>query len=777
MSSNRNAAYDEDMALDLMGLLKALGAAMRWLLPLVFCVALGTFLALQFVSPKYKGAAQVLIESKDANYPGAQRGVEGERALLDNEGVASQVQLLMSADLARRVAKRLDLSSVPEFDAESGDGLISDALAMVGFGQDRSRISPEERVLKVFYKNLDIYLLDGSRVIAVEFSSKDPELAAAVANTIVDEYMVLQSRVKRETTEFATSSLEPQIERLKKEVQAARKAVKDFRASADLFVGADNLTLHQQQLAEISSSYSQAQADKAEAQAKAELIRSLLSSGSSLETASDVLDSLLIQRLRERQVEIQSNIAELSITLLPNHPQLKALQSQLSDYNRQIRAEARKILSGLENDAKVAAQQSGALKSRLDELKKDAAKTNEDQVRLAELEREANAKARQLDGMINSFRDADTRLRAQALPADARIISRASIPIEPYAPKVMAITIVAALATFVLGCAFVIMREFMSGKVLQPMSQVSQFDRAGAAQPHGSEKVRDGNWGHGNEQPMSFSAGYSYGGYRDAVARYVQDYAAPAPSFSQKGAKTASGEHEAGSNPDGARQNRTAAYEHNVSSDWQQERDDSKQEADPAAVEAGLSLHDEDALEGVEETLNGLIVVLSIDDFGQSHDHASRLARMAASEGYGALLLEVFPEQENPEAAPGFADLVAGETVFSKVVYEDAQTTLHIIEAGTMEIDDTTAEADRFLMAMEAIQSTYETIVVDLGVIDSSLASATILQKADRVLLISAGPNYGQELKSAARLLSLSTGAEVEIIAQSSKWRGKGWAA
>ncbi len=746
MSSPRSAIHDDDMALDLVGLLRALGAAMRWLVPLVVAVTVATFLALQFVPAKYKGEARVLIESKDGDYPGATRGVEEERALLDSEGVASQVQLLMSADLARRVAKRLELAAIPEFKAGGGDSLVNDALVLLGIARDPNRISPEERVLKVFYKNVDIYRIEDSRVIAVEYSAQDPELAAAVANTIVDEYIALQSSAKRETTEIATTSLQPQIERMKAEVQAARKAVEDFRARADLFVGTDNLTLNQQQLAEISSSYSEAQASKAEAQAKADLIRELLNSGGAIETASDVLDSLLIQRLRERQVELQSNIAELSITLLPNHPQLKALQSQLADYDRQIRSEVRKVLVGLENDAKVAAQQAEALKTRLGELKTAAAQTNSDQVRLVELEREANAKARQLDEMISSFRDADTRLRAQALPADARIISRAAIPIEPHSPKVLAVTIIAALVTFLLGSGYVIMREFLSGNVLYAVNHGSGVSRAQAAgnierQPAPHRNMPAGEaWGAA--AGVSMTSSYSFGGYREAAARYVNDVAA-------------------GADPETAPSPRRAAPVEHARSHG--DLHDGNLAAERSEMPVG---HPHSGSGPAAETTDpeGLIVVLSIDEPALSHERAFALARGAAKTGSKTLLMEVFPEIETPEAAEGFSDLVEGAVQFSEVVYADAHSDIHIIEAGTGSIDDEAAASERFDRVVGAICSIYDTVVIDLGVIDGSLASAAFLREADRVLLMSKGKGQGRELESAARLLAHNTGAEVEVI-------------
>lgn len=799
MNAARQTHSEDDMALDLGGLLRALARALGWLLPLTLFVAAAVFMGLQLVAPKYKAESRLIIESTD-NLPGAARGQEEERALLDSEGVVSQVQLLKSADLARRVANKLNLAAIPEFDARGGGNPLDALFSMIGLLPESQGNSEEERVLKHYYENLEIYRLEGSRVIAVDYTSENPVLSAKVANTIVDEYLAVQSSAKRETTELASAALEPQIQELRKDVQAARKAVSDFRARADLLIGADNVPLNQQQLTETSTAYSEAQAARAESQAKADLIRELLNSGGSLETASDVLNSQLIQRLRERQVELQANIAELSITLLPSHPQLKALQSQLGDYDRQIRSEARKILQGLENDAKVADQRARALSGQLEELKAAAAKSNADQARLAELEREANAKAAQLDQLLLSFQEADSRLRAQVLPADARIISRASVPVEPDSPKIIASTIIAALVTLILGTALVIMREFLGGNALYRMQEAPGGQAPSAADGRREPEQRAAGAGQGDTFGWDRGYGQTVASYRMDPGRWGEppvrrraEEAAP-EAAAETAAETVEPEidapsgigrmsREPGTRDDrrGSRTRPTSHYDHDVAPDWvddlrtQDQADDEieppvmpEPEAVPAA--AAVSGHRPKRAAKLQPTHaddvdpKGRIVVLSVDDESLSHDLAFDLVRRAARGGRSALIMEVFPEQASAKAAEGFSDIVAGTAPFAKVVYRDAGSKAHIIEAGRVEITDDMVESERFKLALEAIKSTYDAVVVDLGAIDGTLASARMLSFADRVLIAASAPDHGHELQSAANLLAHNTGATVEVV-------------
>ena len=80
-----------------------------------------------------------------------------------------------------------------------------------------------------------VYPLQKSRVIGVEFSAPDPELAAEVANAIADAFVALQQEAKRQSAVAATAWLQQEIERLRERVAEAEKAVADYRTAHDLF--------------------------------------------------------------------------------------------------------------------------------------------------------------------------------------------------------------------------------------------------------------------------------------------------------------------------------------------------------------------------------------------------------------------------------------------------------------------------------------------------------------------------------------------------------------
>src|SRR5205823_12960350 len=102
-------------------------------------------------------------------------------------------------------------------------------LPLFAVGRAPFPLTPEERLLDAYFDRLTAYAVDKSRVIVIEFQSRDPELAARVANSIADGYLVLQQNARQEQAKSASQWLSGEIESLRKRVAEAESRVEDFR--------------------------------------------------------------------------------------------------------------------------------------------------------------------------------------------------------------------------------------------------------------------------------------------------------------------------------------------------------------------------------------------------------------------------------------------------------------------------------------------------------------------------------------------------------------------
>src|SRR6476620_766106 len=447
--------------LDLHALGQTLNRERGWIIVpavLAFVVSLA---AVNMVTPRYKSEARILVDGRENVFlrPNGERNEE--RNTVDAEAVTSQVQLLLSRDLAREIIKKNKLAERPEFDPVlQGFSPLKTVLALFGIGRDPFSLTPEERVLEAYYDRFTAYAVDKSRVIVVEFQSRDPELAARVANSIAEGYLVLQQDAREQQAKSASQWLSGEIESLRKKVAEAESRVEDFRSKSSLFIGTNNTTLSNQQMGEINTQLNNARALKSDAESKARLINGMLQSGKPIE-ASEVLNSELIRRLSEQRVTLRAQLAEQSSTLLGGHPRIKELRAQLADLDRQLLEEAGKVSRSLENDARIAGGRVDGLISSLDQLKKQASSTNGQDVQLRALEREAKAQRDLLESYLAKYREATARDNIDTGPSDGRIISRASVSNTPAYPKKLPIVLIATLATLLLTSGAIVTGELL----------------------------------------------------------------------------------------------------------------------------------------------------------------------------------------------------------------------------------------------------------------------------------------------------------------------------
>ena len=370
--------------------------------------------------------------------------------------MTSQIQVVLSRDLAREVIKKENLAANPEFDPTvSGTSLLKTLLGLFGIGRDPSTMSQDERTLEAYYDRLNVFAIEKSRVISVDFSSANPEVAARVANAVAENYLAMQQSAKQDQTRAAGNWLAVEIDKMRKKVEEAEAKVEEYRVKSNLFVGSNNTSLPNQQLTEINSQISAARGQKADLEARARQLRDQVRSGKPMES-SDIANSESMRRLVEQRAALRSQLAEQSSTLLDQHPRIKELKAQIGEIDRQIKVEGERLARQLDNDATVAGNRVESLTASLDQVKKLASQSNEQDVQLRALEREAKTQRDLLESYLAKYREASARDNINAAPPEARIISRATPAIKPAYPKKLPTVLIAAFAAFALSAGFTV---------------------------------------------------------------------------------------------------------------------------------------------------------------------------------------------------------------------------------------------------------------------------------------------------------------------------------
>jgi polysaccharide biosynthesis transport protein len=413
--------------------------------------------------PAYQSEAQVIIENLSTPYEKTNTAQDQRSETVDDRVVLSQVAVLKSQDLAARVSDALKLTEKKEFNPLlSETGTLKKIMIATGFADDPKLMTAEQLAVNHVMSQLNVYPVPESNVIGIKYKSGDGQTAADVANAIAESYVLSTRETEAGSTNRAREWLSQQIADLQAKVSQSEAEVEKYRSEAGLLKGSATSTLGEQQIAELNTQITLAEAASSEASARASEIKSLLSSKGSVDASSDVLSSSVIQNLREQQATTSRKMSELSATYLPNHPKMIAVKQELQSINGQIRREALKVVESLAGQSKVAAARAESLRASLEKMKGRQAGANLSDVKLKELERNALANRTLLETMLARFADASARQDLSLQPGFARIIQKAYVQSVPYFPKPGPIMFLTSMAGLGLGLGLAFLLEVMS---------------------------------------------------------------------------------------------------------------------------------------------------------------------------------------------------------------------------------------------------------------------------------------------------------------------------
>ncbi|MGE0118029.1 MAG: GumC family protein [Dongiaceae bacterium] len=422
------------------------------------------------ITPKYSATAYVMVN------PGQTKVVEAIEAVVsgssaDSAAVESEARILRSRSLADRVVRELELQNDPEFNSQ----LVPPTLADRVLGSVRNAVSQvkqwlagiggtpgggdaartlQTRIVDNFLSRLEVGIEGRSRVISVTFTSRSPETAAEVVNTLADLYIVMQLEAKFAATRTATRWLNDRLTELRQRVEMAEDAAEKYRAEHGLIANRD-VMITTEQASEVGSQLALARSQRAEAEARLREVESVAANPSGAATVSEVLGSDLIQRLRVQETEIQRKVSDLGQTLGRNHPSIVSARAELVEVRSKIETEVQKIVQKMRNEVVAAKAREAALAESLEELKVRAGEQNQFEVKLRALEREATASRTLLETFL--VRAQETRSQESYQTADAQVVSRADIPGGPSSPR----TKLMVLAGFFLALGFAILLAFL----------------------------------------------------------------------------------------------------------------------------------------------------------------------------------------------------------------------------------------------------------------------------------------------------------------------------
>lgn len=410
---------------------KAMGSllARRWGVILsVWLVVMATSAAVTALLPRqYLATASLVLDIKPDPIAGSYPG------LVSNTLVTTQVDVLMSERVARRVVRNLRLLDNPTLKAQWQ-------------AEVEAEQPMEQWLLELLKKRVDVRPSRESNVIQVSYRANDPKTAAALANGFVQAYLDTALELRVDPARQFSSFFDERSREARAALTAAQGRLASFEARQGLLVTDERMDVENARLAELSSQVAVAMGQRSDAASRLEAVRIR-----PLQELPDVLSHSVVSGLRAEHSRMAARLQEMDARLGPEHPQRQEAAAGLAELEQRIVAESQRVGAGIESHHLIAQRRLAGSLAQLAVQRERVLQMKAARNEASVLSREVENAQRAYDALVG--RQQLTQLESQTTQGQANWLSAAVPPSQADSPRPVLNLLLAAFFGAVLALA------------------------------------------------------------------------------------------------------------------------------------------------------------------------------------------------------------------------------------------------------------------------------------------------------------------------------------
>lgn len=336
--------------------------------------------------------------------------------------VNSEIEIMKSNPVAMRVIRELGLDRVSsKQNAATADSII-----------------PIHLALRDFHERLSIGSTVQSNVITTTFEAKDPELAAAVANKVIDTYITYRSELYDESEAYRFFS--NQLKLAEDELRVLEQNQATFKQQEDVVSVDDQRKILLTRLAEYESRLTAAQTRRIGKESVLRIIRRQLRSGEELnipatETSDSPSREKHIARLRSELLDMEIRLERMLQRYKPTYEEVVNLQKEIDATKSKIEAEIQQIIRMEETAIRALAAEERVLQEAIESIKEEMRNFAQKEFEFSQLTRGIDDNRELFSMLLKQREEARLSLARLERGVKIKVISRAVTPAEPVRPR------------------------------------------------------------------------------------------------------------------------------------------------------------------------------------------------------------------------------------------------------------------------------------------------------------------------------------------------------
>lgn len=408
---------------------------------LVFLLTVATGVTVSLLLPRqYTATASVVIDFKPD--PVTAMIYNG---LTPPGLIGTQVEVLQSERVARRVIRNLKLTESPQvrkqwLEVTAGKGSI------------------ETWLLDAFQKRLEVKPSREAGVISVSYKATDPNFAAGVANAYIQAYLETSLALRVDPARQYSAFFDSRAKEARDTLEKAQTRLSEFQRAKGIVATDERLDVETARLNELSSQAVMLQALASEAGSRQAQAR-----GASADKMQEVLTNPLIAALKADVSRAEARLQELNARLGSNHPQVLEAKANITSLRSRIESETERVTGGVGVSDSIARQRGSDVRTALEAQRAQVLRMKAVRDEGSVLVRDVESAQRAFDAVVARFNQ--STLESQTTQSNVSLLTAAEPPLEPSSPKVALNTALAVFLGALLAVGGVLLVELLNRRV------------------------------------------------------------------------------------------------------------------------------------------------------------------------------------------------------------------------------------------------------------------------------------------------------------------------
>jgi succinoglycan biosynthesis transport protein ExoP len=407
----------------------------------------------------YTAMASIVVESEDISSQFRIEQMQDLGASEDtSEHLDTEIEILHSRNLAMETIKELHLDSNPDF-----------APLVGGKPWDMSKPAIREMLIANFRGSIKIVRLGHTDIVQIFATSRNPELASLMANTLIDRYIEHSFRENYAATAKISSWLDEKLSGLKTNLEKSQAHILDLQKDIGVYGIDQSHSVVVANLEELNKQYADAEVDRLLKESHLQEIKS--SSPDVIDAALGNSDPTLIAG-KERIAQLTNDYTSLTQTYGPSYPRAKAIKAQLEQLQRQLDREEKAQVARAQKEFDASVSNESKLLAALNRQEQDAYSKGEKAVEYELARRDYETNRLLYDGLQQRLQEASimSGLHSTAI----HTVDSADTPTVPSRPRHTFNRAVGMALGFAIGIAIALLLEAMDTN-LKTMSEIEQM--------------------------------------------------------------------------------------------------------------------------------------------------------------------------------------------------------------------------------------------------------------------------------------------------------------